>query len=174
MEQNVRQPHRRMVPVSPRWGLAFAAVLSLLAVVVWLPWRGDRARQTSRSVENKPPSSTRESVLYVLEPGLLRSGAGNQINVPATAEMAQFDLNTGNSLPGSEFEAILGTPENPDIWKGAAVRKDHRLSVSVPASLLAIGDYTLRVFAASNSPDSQAVATYYFRVIKPPLHPGQL
>src|SRR5262249_43552889 len=147
--------------------LVLAAGLLLLAIVLWPPWQGDRTRQTPPNVVSKAPPSTGESVLYVLEPGLLRSGAGNQISVPASAQMARFELNMGGSLPSGEFEAILGTPENPGIWKGAAVPRDHRLAVSVPTSVLAAGDYTLSVLATGNSQASPAVATYYFRVVKP-------
>ena len=172
-KQNARQPRRRIVPAGLRWGLAFAAGLLLLAIALWFPFRGDRLPRTSPSAVSKAPPSTGESVSYVLEPGLLRSGTGNQISVPASAQIARFELNIGGSLPSGEFEAILGTPENPGIWKGAAVPRNHRLVVSVPTSVLAPGDYTWSVLATGNSQASQAVATYYFRVVKPALHPGQ-
>jgi hypothetical protein len=172
-EQNARQPRRRMVPAGLQWGLAFAAGLLLLAMVLWFPFRGDRSRQTFPSAVSKAPPSTGESVSFVLEPGLLRSGAGNQISVPASAQMARFELKIGASLPSGEFEAILGTPENPGIWKGAAFPQNHSLSVSVPTSVLATGDYTLSVLATGNSQTAPAVATYYFRVVKPAPHPGQ-
>jgi hypothetical protein len=174
LEQDERRLNLRKVPVGLRWGLALAAGLLVLAIFLWPSWRGGPSLQTHPSEVTEGSLPTGESVLYVLEPGLLRSGSGNHINVPATAHVAQFDLNASNSLPGNEFDAILGTPEKPGIWKGTVLRKDHRLSVSVPATVLTTGDYTLSISAASNFHDAPVLATYYFRVVKSRLPPGQL
>jgi hypothetical protein len=164
LRRQARMPVLQLVPVRVRWGLAVGVLL--LGVILWPSWRSRHSSQTPSYAASGPPSSASETAFYVLEPGLLRSGGGNQIELPETAQLAQFDLLASDSTPPGRYYAVLGTPEHPQMWKGAVVRRDNRLSVSIPAAVLKNADYTLSLTSGSGAQNSVPVTTYYFRVLK--------
>jgi len=122
--------------------------------------RKNRAPQFSGFVET--PKRTAYAS-FVLEPGLSRSGGGYaQIRVPPGTDVVRLEL----TLPyaGGEaqtYQATLGTPEKPALWKGAALREESSAVASVTASVLLPGDYALELEAGGKE-----VATYSFRVTR--------
>jgi hypothetical protein len=122
--------------------------------------RKNRAPQFSGFVETTKKASYAS---FVLEPGLSRSGGGYaQISVPPGTDVVRLEL----ALPSAggdaqTYQATLGTPEKPALWKGAAPREESSAVASVPSSVLLPGDYALELEAGGKE-----VATYSFRVTR--------
>jgi hypothetical protein len=109
-------------------------------------------------------SETTSFVTLVLEPGLTRSegAGGEEIKVPPGTDEVRLEL----ALPypagqAAAYRVIVGSPERPAVWKGAASRNDAMVVADVPAQVLLAGDYTVELQA-----DGKDVATYCFRVAK--------
>jgi hypothetical protein len=138
---------------------ATAAVI-LFAVLVLLQLHRKQPLQQFVQISETPSASF---VTFVLEPGLTRSEGerGVEIKVPPGTELVRLELTLPYPGKAETYHVVVGTPERPAVWDGAASRKDATVVVSVPVKALLAGDYTLELQA-----DGKDVATYCFRVAK--------
>jgi hypothetical protein len=102
-------------------------------------------------------------VTFVLEPGLTRSEGerGVEIKVPPGTELVRFELTLPYPGRAETYHVVVGTPERPAVWDGAASPDNAMAVVNIPAKVLLAGDYTLELQA-----DGKDLATYCFRVAK--------
>jgi hypothetical protein len=135
-----------------RLSLAAAAVVMIL-VASWLLLRFTAPTDGLRVAPQ---------VSFSLDPGLVRSGGGVKIRIPPGTQV-RLRLALANPPGQAVYRVVVGTPERPNIWSGAAVLRDTSLTTVVPADVLSAGDYTLQLQTASNN-NWENVATYYFRV----------
>lgn len=152
-------------PSALRAGLAFAtAAVIVIAVFLLRPVirQNPPAAGTSAVVAQK----TVPELSFTLEPGLVRSGSGMQISIPAGSSKVQFKLIWRGVIAPQGYQVALGTPERPDAWSGRAVSKDGVLVATVPAEVLVAGDYVLRLHKLGPGARAEDQATYYFRVTK--------
>jgi len=147
------QPRPRLAAKRTRYLFVSALAAAALLLVVWLP---------SRKHPEKPHIGVDAS--FVLEAGLTRSGVGRQIVLPAGARTIEFQLQQEHPPDYRDWRVSLGTVEHPEGWSGPASSRDRLVVTVVPASVLAPGDYTLRLYGGDSSTDMPERATYYFRI----------
>jgi hypothetical protein len=97
-----------------------------------------------------------------LEPGLVRGSPGVQITPPPAIKQVQFKLTLPRQATDESYRAVLQTPERPELWKGLITRKEDVAILTIPANLLAAGDYMFLV--QRTTAGQETVAAYYFRV----------
>jgi hypothetical protein len=136
-----------------RYFMASMLAAAALLLVIWLP---------SRKHPESPHIGSDAS--FELEAGQSRSGAGRQITLPAGARTIEFQLRLQNQPDFRHWSVSLGTVEHPARWSGPASSRDRLVVTTVPASVLAPGDYTLRLFGGNSDTDMPERATYYLRV----------
>jgi len=110
-----------------------------------------------------PTSETASFVTFVLEPGLTRSegGGGVEIKVPPGTDLVRLELALPYPSKVPTYHVVVGTPERPAVWDGAASPNNAMAVVNMPAKVLLAGDYALELQA-----NGKEVATYCFRVAK--------
>jgi hypothetical protein len=103
-----------------------------------------------------------------LMPGALRDGtAGANLFVPRVATHVRVRLQLEEDHYRS-YQAVVSTPEGRKIWAGST-RKDREnnaqfVSLIVPATLLARGDYVVELNGIAAAGQSEPAAQYSFRV----------
>ena len=111
------------------------------------------------------------TVAFTLAGGLVRdAGTQKTLDIPACARRVKLSM----PLPSDEYAsymAVIRTPEGSQIWKqtSLAVRRVGSalsLAITVPARLLAEGDYILTVNGVSRGGRSEPAADFSFRVKK--------
>jgi hypothetical protein len=147
---------RTFFPLPMRIACAAAA----LAVAVWWVWWKAPATQTRTGVAEVAMS-------VALQPARTRSGEGNagaQFAIAADIQEVHFLLAEKQVQADQHYQVILGTPERPGIFSGAARIENGTVAVTVPAKLLIPGDYTLELQSIAADGRKQLLTTYYFRV----------
>jgi hypothetical protein len=139
----------------PRFAMLAAAAAILLFAVLWPIWR------YSGRGPNPPPEKIISRISVALEPNLTRSDGEVHFAVPPGTNEVVIQLAFPNPDSRRHYRVSLGTVERPVAWTGSAVPKDSDLVTTVPAEVLASGDYTLQLAA-----DGEELATYYFHVKK--------
>jgi hypothetical protein len=147
------EPRPRLAAKRTRYFIGSLLATAALLLAVWLP---------SRKHPENPHIGSDAS--FELEAGQTRSGAGRQIMLPAGARTIEFQLRQQNRPDLRYWRASLGTVERPASWSGPASSRDRLVVIAVPASVLAPGDYTLRLFGGDAGTDMPERATYYFRI----------
>jgi hypothetical protein len=102
-----------------------------------------------------------------LQPARTRSGEGNagaRFAIAADIQEVHFFLAKKQVQADQPYQVILGTPERPGIFSGAARVENGTVAVTVPAKLLIPGDYTLELQSIAADGRKQRLTTYYFRV----------
>jgi hypothetical protein len=109
-------------------------------------------------------------VSFALVAGLVRDASSSQqvFTIPPGARQARLSM----SLPAGDYaslSAVIRTPEGREVWKQAAlaarpVGSTLPVAVTVPARLLASGDYILTLTGNSRAGRSETLADYVFRV----------
>ncbi len=114
-------------------------------------------------------SQAARAVSFVLTGGLVRDGGTLQtLRIPAATETVRLTLPISDASYVS-YRAIIQTPEGQTLWKGEAAPAQpgaNSLLVTVPARVLASGDYILSVTGITASGRSEAAADFSFRVKK--------
>ena len=141
-----------------RLSVAATAAVILFAVLVLL--QVQRKKPVQQFVQT---SETASFVTFVLEPGLTRSKGGGEveIKVPPGTELVRLELALPYPSKVPTYHVVVGTPERPAVWDGAASPNNAMAVVNMPAKVLLAGDYTLELQA-----DGKDLATYCFRVAK--------
>jgi hypothetical protein len=148
----------RFSPAAKFWiGVPAVAAAAAILIALLLPL------QRKHSVQQFVPASEKISVAtFALAPGLTRSGGGVEIKVPRGTDVIQLELALPYPAGQTEtYHAVLGSPERPGIWEGAASRNDTTVVIRVPAKMLLAGDYSVELLA-----DGKDTAMYAFRVAK--------
>ena len=159
---------------APRW-MALAAVLVL--VVLGTLWRvhepgsvaqARRPATTSRST-TLPAVEVKLVVDAVLAPGLTRGAAAlPEISIGSRLGSVQLALQGPATLDVNDIVLILNTRAGKEVWRSPAsqahaVTGEGVLTVAIPVSALAPGQYELSVRSHIGATDSQA-DYYYFEV----------
>jgi hypothetical protein len=151
-----RSKKRIFFPLPVR--IAFTA--AALAVVVWWVWWKTPATQIKTG-------GTEVAMSVTLQPTRNRSAEGNagaQFGIAADIQEIHFFLARKQVQADQRYQVILGTPERPGIFSGTARVENGTVAVTVPAKLLAPGDYTLELQSIAADGSRQPLTTYYFRV----------
>jgi hypothetical protein len=151
-----RKPHATR-SLQIRLSIAAAAAVILIAAVLW-PLRH---RFASDRVPEPGKTPYVSFATFSLEPGNTRSGEGAQITLPAGIDEVHFELAVPSAAAAQTYQAVLGTAERPDAWKGVVTPQDGHLVAVVPVKVLRAGDYTLELERSG-----EEVMTFYFRVAK--------
>jgi len=85
--------------------------------------------------------------------------------VPQGARV-RLTLALPDGTANASYRAIVGTPERPNLWSDAAVRKGAGTVTVLPADVLSPGDYNLQLRATDGGDKWEDVAIYYFRVAR--------
>lgn len=161
---------RRFLPFPraqrPYFSFSLAVVaLLLVAGVSWLMLKN--ARQQSQSDQNSPHSV----FVVVLTPGLTRgTGTGEikKVVVPVDADTVQLQLEIG----AAEYQSYRAEVEN-DERRGVSKSDDLKpqmtagrnfVVLNVPARLLTVGDYRVKLGGLTTGGELEEVGRYYFRV----------
>ena len=106
-----------------------------------------------------------------LTPGLLRSGGEtDRVIIPAEASLLQLLLDLGvDDYEG--YRAALHGVDGDELWTQArlsAETLDSRVAVdlTLPAKLLPVGDYYIRLSGTTTSGELELAGRYYFRVLR--------
>lgn len=109
-------------------------------------------------------------VSFALVAGLVRDAGASQqaLAIPPGATQARFSMSVPTAGYAS-LSAVIRTPEGKDIWRQSAIAAPRvgsaaPVAVTVPARLLASGDYILTVTGVTSSGRSESLADYSFRV----------
>ena len=110
------------------------------------------------------------AVTFTLTAALVRGGGELQtFRLPGKVETVR--LVAPLSKPSyAAYLATIRTPEGETAWKGDAPRPEpnaHTLTVTVPAPVLAPGDYILTVTGISASGHEEPVIDAAFRIQRP-------
>lgn len=100
-------------------------------------------------------------VVFQLDPEVMRGEGGDTALEARGAKTVRFELKIPAGAAGGRYEAVLGTPETPGLWKGVVETgaPTVRTPLEIPASGLVRGEYILELR------DGQGVvASYQFRV----------
>jgi len=143
-----------------RLSIYATAAVVLFAVLVLLQLQRKQPLQQFVQTSKTPSASF---VTFVLEPGLTRSagGGGVEIKVPPGTNLVRLELALPYPGKAETYHVVVGTPERPAMWDGAASPNNAMVVVNMPAKVLLAGDYTLELQA-----NGKEVATYSFRVAK--------
>ena len=168
--------HRVRRSAAPRW-MALAAVLVL--VVMGALWRGQERELGSFGQGHRPattPQSTTRPALEVnsvvdavLAPGLTRGAAAlPEISIGAGVTSVRLGLQGLPTLDVHDTVLSLNTRSGKQVWESSvpqahAVAADGVLTVEIPVSALAPGQYELSVRSHTRATDFQA-DYYYFEV----------
>lgn len=136
-----------------------------------------RLQEESRNAEGlsqAPPAQNeaRSVISFLLSPILLRSGGeAQQLIISKETDVVLLQMKI-QEPDAPVFQADLRTVEGAKIWSRASIkaraqtRNSSLVSVSIPASKLAAGDYILTLSAAHGANETEEVNRYFFRVVK--------
>jgi len=158
-------PRRRAAPT--RWvpALGWACAAALLLLVIGGVWREYGSRQGGTASSHV--AAGRLLVSELITPGLTRGTAAlPRISIPANVNTVQLHLEVSAITDPRNSELDLATRSGMNIWHGAPLevheQESHRiLTVEIPASALASGEYELSVRTHQNTADP-LVDYYYF------------
>ncbi len=124
--------------------------------------------------EPEPPSSLFSADIFVtLSPGLTR-GPGRQeplvVEAGVAAVHVQLNLERHDY---ARYDVALETPEGRQLWHIAGASSvdtaagNAAVTIVLPASLLAEGDYVIRLAESGSSAGGQVIEAYALRIVKP-------
>ncbi len=126
----------------------------------------ERARL--EQVEKQPPPApnrARGILSFALLPGLVRGDqAPKRLTVPPETESIRLTLEIRPPQNTTRFRASLQNLEGAELWSGLVTGSPSTVTVSVPARLLALGDYMIELQAAGA--ESARAGEYYFSVVR--------
>jgi hypothetical protein len=139
------------------------AMLLIVAGVSWVAFNNWR-KQT-------PPQPGNVYVVS-LTPGLTRdSGELKRVTIPGKTDSVQLQL----ILPDTEYQKYKvelqssegRTIQSQDNLAAQLIDGSRKVVVPVPAKLLPVGDYQLRLSGVDNLGQTEPLSRYYFRVVRP-------
>jgi hypothetical protein len=119
-------------------------------------------------VQNEP----RSVISFLLSPMLIRSnGETQKLKISKETEVVLLQMNVKE--PGARvFQVDLRTVEGAQVWSKGDIkarpqtRTGSVVSISIPASKLAGGDYILTLSATDAANDTEAMNRYFIRVVR--------
>lgn len=147
------RPGPRQTARRSRYFIVSMLVAAALLLVIWFP-----------SVKHFENHQVVPDASFELQPGLTRSGPGRQIALPPGARTIAFELQIPDQMNFRNWRVSLGTVEHPASWSGPVSLRDRLVVTAVPTSVLAPGDYTLRLYGGNADTEMQERAAYYFRI----------
>jgi hypothetical protein len=133
----------------------------------------EQSRAAARAAQNREPSEPARVPLVatlVLVPGLSRAQTrAEQLVLSPSMQIAHFEIPLDERDDFPRFRAELSTRSGDEVLsRGNLVRRKSGpgfvVSVDVPASALAVGDYELALKGIARDGSSQDVGYYYFGV----------
>jgi hypothetical protein len=137
--------------------------------------RAEEIARTTAALDPIPRPPSRMTgvvtVPFTLSPGLFR-GAGElaRIRIPSDAKLVNLQLDIGlDEYP--QYRAILHEAEGEEVWMHAkldarTVSDGAIVVLTLPAQLLAIGDYSVSIDGVAEDDTTERVGRYDFRVIR--------
>jgi hypothetical protein len=134
---------------------------------------------TAREAASPTPSQTPERdaardravfAAITLMPGAVRDGAaGANLLVPRGATHLRVRLQLEEDKYRN-YQAVVSTPEGRKVWAGSAPKDREKdalfVTLTMPAALLARGDYVIELAGAAADGRSEPTAQYSFRVMR--------
>jgi hypothetical protein len=133
----------------------------------------EQSRAAALAAQNRPPSEAARAPLVaslVLVPGLSRAQTRvEQLVLSPSVQIARIEIELDSRDDYPRFRAELRTRRGEEVLsRGNLVRRKSgpgfAVSVDVPASALAVGDYELALNGITADDTSQDVGYYYFGV----------
>ncbi|MBS1855142.1 MAG: hypothetical protein JST11_07240 [Acidobacteria bacterium] len=160
----VRDGRLRSRWFSPIAALAFACVVLAVATTgLWMRNRSPRAPAVSGRVAT-PGGSV---FAFAVRAGAVRGGEGPvRVRLPSGTSVARIDLALEGGADYTKFSVALATAAGGPVWgqSGALVKGADRVSLLVPANVLAPGAYEAALSGGSGNGPLKIVDYYYFRV----------
>lgn len=129
------------------------------------------ASEAGMGVRPSVPPDVR-AVSFVLTAGLLRDPSNlNRLAVPKNTSVVRLDLVLETGAYQS-YAAVLERASGAELWRRDGLRSatpkasPETLSVSLPAALLAPGDYVLNLFGKTPDGKRESVAEYVFGITR--------
>ena len=108
-------------------------------------------------------------ISFVLAPTSVRSGANNlkRLHVPSGTRLLTLQLNLKDEVEYKSYQAILLTAEgvkrsSQDRLRAKRTNSGHAIFLRLPASLLAKGDYELRIKGVAINGTLEDTGDYYY------------
>ncbi len=127
----------------------------------------DSGSAYAANVRNEP--ATQDNVVFDVNPGATRAGAGNTLTVSKSVKSITLRLGLEAELSSEEYRVVIETPEGRPVksmdFKVAGASHDRVNLPVLSARELPPGDYVL--FLSGKKPDNtfERVASYSFRVV---------
>ncbi|HWP42521.1 MAG TPA: hypothetical protein VNO14_04750, partial [Blastocatellia bacterium] len=113
----------------------------------------------------------RPSVLaFALSPVLVRGGEAQTLKIPPGTDLVRLRLGV-EQQDARRFQVSIRTDTGRQVWRQESI-KPHRggagaaITINIPASRLALGDYILTLSAVNETGEPEEVNRYFFRVIR--------
>ena len=102
---------------------------------------------------------------FVLTPGVLRSAAGQTVQIRPGAESVRLQLRAQPPAGAITYQAVLATADGEELWREARLTGGAGgVKVLLPACVLAPGDYILSLKAFGEEHKAWNLPTYVFRL----------
>lgn len=162
----VRDGRLRSRWFSPIAALAFACVVLAVATAgLWMRNRSPRAPAVSESGRAATPGGG--VYAFAVRAGAVRGGEGPlRVKLPSGTSVARIDLALEGGADYTNFSVALTTGAGGPVWgqSGALAKGADRVSLLVPANVLAPGAYEAALSGGSGNGPLKIVDYYYFRV----------
>lgn len=138
-----------------------------------LPSAPEAASPTPSASQTPERDAARDRAVFAsitLMPGAVRDGAaGANLLVPRAATHLRVRLQLEEDKYRS-YQAVVSTPEGRKLWAGPAPKDREKdalfVTLTMPAALLARGDYMIELAGAAADRRSEPAAQYSFRVTR--------
>lgn len=119
----------------------------------------------------KAQRSTLSAITFILTPDLVRgTGEPKRLTIPPRADLVRMRLEFDRDDHKS-YRGVIETVEGNRIWssgslKARPVKSGKAVTLGVPASLFAKGDYILTLSGVNADGSSEPVGEYYFNIVR--------
>jgi hypothetical protein len=109
---------------------------------------------------------------FILSAGLTRdSGSLKRLVLPAATRQVRLELSLREAGEYTAYDATVRTAEGKAVWRQGRLKRvragaNEMVVLSVPAGVLAPGDYEVRLDGVTPGAGAENVDTYYFTVAK--------
>jgi hypothetical protein len=133
--------------------------------------RAQLEQEISRRDEQTDQLPSRPAISLFLLPGRIRGGGETtRLVLPPGVDEVRLRLGLSGDI-SSSYRAVVMNADGEEIWTRAALsaRRDGArtiIGLGIPASILAVDDYELRLTGLDNAGEAERSDSYYFRVVK--------
>lgn len=155
-------------PVLTRFALT-AVALVFLASLAYFGVGAFRLQGTVAGLQARLAKAqsgpARAVAVFVLAPGVLRSNAGEMIRIQPGTGFVNLQLRLQPAAGAFSYTAVLSTAEGEELWRQSRLTGSGAgVEVTLPAKVLAPGDYVLSLTAFGQKHERWELSSYVFRV----------